>query len=116
MKRLISLLLAVAMLLSLVPAVLADGAEPIATALEIGTPTPKNETDVDGKSVSYYEIPVSIKNNTDQTVQLTMLECYIKFDASSFKAVSYYKNEDTEVSGITYKRPVNNQTWKNEYP
>lgn len=103
------------MLLSLVPAVLADGAEPIATALEIGTPTPKNETDVDGKSVSYYEIPVSIKNNTDQTVQLTMLECYIKFDASSFKAVSYYKNEDTEVSGITYKRPVNNQTWKNEY-
>ena len=115
MKRLVSLLLAVAMLLSLVPAVLADGAEPIATALEIGTPTPKNETDVDGKSVSYYEIPVSIKNNTDQTVQLTMLECYIKFDASSFKAVSYYKNEDTEVSGITYKRPVNNQTWKNEY-
>ena len=115
MKRLISLLLAVAMLLSLVPAVLADDAEPCATALEIGTPTPKNETDVDGKSVSYYEIPVSIKNNTDQTVQLTMLECYIKFDASSFKAVSYYKNEDTEVSGITYKRPVNNQTWKNEY-
>lgn len=81
MKRILSLLLAISMLVSLAPAILAADAETAVFSLAMGEPTKKTVT-VFGteETADYYEIPVKIKNNTAAAISLDMVECYIRFD------------------------------------
>lgn len=115
MKRLISLLLAVALLLSLAPAVLADGAEQPDVALVIGKPSVVNDTDKKNNPVSYYAVPVSVKNNTEKTIQLTMFECYIEYDAKNFKGVKFRNSANTRIEGVTYNGVLAGNQWTGAY-
>lgn len=90
MKRLISLVLAIAMLLSLAPAVFAEETQTTAgAALEFGTPKEQTATEYNtNNSVTYYEIPVIFKNNTEQDIQLSMFECHINYDKLGLEPVN----------------------------
>ena len=57
----------------------------------------QTEADVD-----YYEIPVSVKNNTDAEISLNMIECYIRFDADVFTAANIQTGKKERITGITY--------------
>lgn len=90
MKRLISLILALAMLLSLAPAVFAEETQTTAGAtLEFGTPEEKTATEYNNQdnTVKYYEIPVIFKNNTSESIILTAVECHINYDALGLETV-----------------------------
>lgn len=90
MKRLISLVLAIAMLLSLAPAVFAEETQTTAgAALEFGTPKEQTATEYNtNNSVIYYEIPVIFKNNTEQDIKLSMFECHINYDKLGLEPVN----------------------------
>lgn len=90
MKRLISLILALALLLSLAPAVFAEETQTAAKVeLVFGTPTRTSATDVTtNEQVSYYEIPVSVKNNTNNSITLSSLDCHINYDALGLEPVN----------------------------
>ena len=110
MKRILSLLLAISMLVSLAPAILAADAETAVFSLAMGEPTKKTVT-VFGteETADYYEIPVKIKNNTAAAISLDMVECYIRFDDTVFTAANIQVGKKTRITGITYDE--NLQDW-----
>ena len=108
MKRLISLVLAIAMLLSLAPAVFAEETQTTAGAvLEFGTPEEKTATEYStNNSVTYYEIPVIFKNNTEQDIKLSMFECHINYDKLGLEPVNVQVGELDWLGVTTYESYV----------
>lgn len=86
MKRIISLVLAIALLCSFVPVALAETATPV-LAFELGAADPRTATAEDGTTISYYRVPVAVKNNSESDVLISTYECYLKFDAQSINVV-----------------------------
>ena len=113
MKRLISLILAVALLLSLAPAVFAEGEETGGVALTFGTMREVeqqvyNSTDV----VTYYAIPVSVKNTTNEAVILSALQCYFNYDVAGFEPANIKTSRFASVKEVTFLEPVS--LWGNK--
>ena len=108
MKRLISLILTIAMLLSLAPAVFAEETQTTAgAALEFGTPVEKTATEYNtNNSVTYYEIPVIFKNDTEQDIKLSMFECHINYDVLGLEPVNVQVDELDWLGVATYESYV----------
>ena len=102
MKRIISLVLAIALLCSFVPVALAETATP-ALSFELGEVATKTYTPYGGSETTYYSVPVSVKNNSTDRIKISTYECYLKFDGQSLNAVT-----STELEDGTYIRPVTN--------
>ena len=107
MKRLISLILAVALLLSLAPAVFADGGEDGGVALVFGTATLEEQQVYNStEKVKYYAIPVSVKNTTSATVTLSAVQCYFDYDASSFEPANIRKDKYDYTTVVSFEEPL----------
>ena len=107
MKRLISLILAVALLLSLAPAVFADGGEDGGVALVFGTATLEEQQVFNStEKVKYYAIPVSVKNTTSATVTLSAVQCYFDYDASSFEPANIRKDKYDYTTVVSFEEPL----------
>ena len=102
MKRIISLVLAIALLCSFVPVALAETATP-ALSFELGTVETKTYTPYEGSETTYYSVPVSVKNNSTARIKISTYECYLKFDGQSLEAVP-----TTELENGSFIRPVTN--------
>ena len=102
MKRIISLVLAIALLCSFVPVALAETATP-ALSFELGTVETKTYTPYEGSETTYYSVPVSVKNNSTARIKISTYECYLKFDGQSLDAVP-----TTELENGSFIRPVTN--------
>ena len=111
MKRLISLLLVIVLVVGLVPTAFADDAATPDVALTLETPKPKTVT-VSGESVTYYEIPVKVKNNTSEKITLNAFECYLKFDATGFTPVELMADDGTLIMSASFGSPVSNWSSK----
>ena len=108
MKRLISLILAVALLLSLAPAVFADGEEAGGVALAFGT-IREIEQDVYDTTdkVKYYAIPVVVKNTTSEEITLNALQCIFNYDESGLAPANIQADEYSFIEPITFSsKPV----------
>ena len=108
MKRLISLILAVALLLSLAPAVFADGEEAGGVALAFGT-IREIEQDVYDTTdkVKYYAIPVVVKNTTSEEIMLNALQCIFNYDESGLAPANIQADEYSFIDPITFSsKPV----------
>ena len=107
MKRLISLILAVALLLSLAPAVFADGGEDGGVALVFGT-AQKLEQPVYNSTdkVTYYATPVLVKNTTAETVKLSAVQCYFDYDAGSFDPANIQIGAYKYMKEVTLNEPL----------
>ena len=108
MKRLISLILAVALLLSLAPAVFADGEEAGGVALAFGT-IREIEQDVYDTTdkVKYYAIPVVVKNTTSEEITLNALQCIFNYDESGLAPANIQADEYSFIDPITFSsKPV----------
>lgn len=108
MKRLISLILAVALLLSLAPAVFADGEEAGGVALAFGT-IREIEQDVYDTTdkVKYYAIPVVVKNTTSKEIMLNALQCIFNYDESGLAPANIQADEYSFIDPITFSsKPV----------
>lgn len=86
MKRIISLVLAIALLCTFVPVALAETATS-ALSFELGTAELKTAKTADGSTISYYRVPVSVKNNSESDISISTYECYLKFDGQSINVV-----------------------------
>ena len=107
MKRLISLILAVALLLSLAPVVFADGGEDGGVALVFGTATLEEQQVFNStEKVKYYAIPVSVKNTTSATVTLSAVQCYFDYDASSFEPANIRKDKYDYTTVVSFEEPL----------
>ena len=111
MKRLISLLLVIVLVVGLVPTAFADDAATPDVALTLEAPTQKTVT-VSGESVTYYEIPVKVKNNTSEKITLNAFECYLKFDATGFTPVELMADDGTLIMSASFGPPVSNWSSK----
>ena len=111
MKRLISLLLVIVLVVGLVPTAFADDAATPDVALTLEAPTQKTVT-VSGESVTYYEIPVKVKNNTSEKITLNAFECYLKFDATGFTPVELLADDGTLIMSASFGSPVSNWSSK----
>ena len=111
MKRLISLLLVIVLVVGLVPTAFADDAATPDVALTLEAPTQKTVT-VSGESVTYYEIPVKVKNNTSEKITLNAFECYLKFDATGFTPVELMADDGTLIMSASFGSPVSNWSSK----
>ena len=87
MKRIISLVLAIALLCSFVPVALAETTTTPVVSFELGTAEPKTATAEDGTTISYYRVPVAVKNNSENDFLMSSYECYLKFDGQSINVV-----------------------------
>lgn len=105
MKRLISLILAIAMLLSLAPAVFAE--EEAKAELTFGAVQTNKATKIDGTEFGYYTVPV-IANYKTSDSKLSLFQCYIDYDKAGLKPVGFIMLQDntqletiSTVSGMT---------------
>ena len=108
MKRLISLILAVALLLSLAPAVFADGEETGGVALTFGE-IREIEQDVYDTTdkVKYYAIPVMVKNATSEDITLNALQCIFNYNESGLVPANIQADEYSFIEPITFSiKPV----------
>ena len=108
MKRLISLVLAVALLLSLAPAVFAEGEETGGVALTFGTMREIEQDVYDTTDkVKYYAIPVVVKNATSEDITLNALQCIFNYDESGLVPANIQADEYSFIEPITFSsKPV----------
>ena len=109
MKRLISLVLAIAMLLSLAPAVFAE--EEAKAELAFGTVQPNKATKNDGTEFSYYTVPVIAKYKTSDS-KLSLFQCYIDYDQNGLKPVGTISLQDgTKLKSVVYNSSMDTDYW-----
>ena len=102
MKRIISLVLAIALLCSFVPVALAETTTPV-VSYELGTADPRTATAEDGTAISYYRVPVSVKNNSENDLLISSYECYLKFEGQRINVVD---TQGIELKDGTYLEAV----------
>ena len=117
MKRLISLILVIAMLLSLAPAVFADETTSSGVALVFGEPEEREATlynadsSAEPQTAKYYAIPVKVRNNTNEELMLSLFECDINYDTLGLAPVSYQTSADAGISVVSYSGVLSSSNW-----